>query len=253
MRRRGKLAWAVVGGVALALVIAWAVVLFAFRDVATTLDQEEVGLTVIAGGGRPGDYGLYVYATTGYETTDALAGARHDYPAETYLTIQPGGCGTLVRWQPLAQRYEEWDYCPDGRMAGWDSFHEWFRIDNIDDWQCPAPVEVQGEPGSRWTVECARPETVNAGVASQANTYEVVGHGMLTVGGVEVETLHVRTTVVGSGGSVAEGQTDTWYLVGTNLPVRRVVVYDSTTETRVGAVRYHETAEINLVSLEPRG
>ena len=57
---------------------------------ATPLGEEEVGLTVVTGGGSAGDYGLYTYATTGFEYTDALAGSRHDYPARTYLTIQPG-------------------------------------------------------------------------------------------------------------------------------------------------------------------
>jgi hypothetical protein len=234
-------------------VIAGVAVLFAFRDVATTLGEEDVGLTVITGGGEPGDHGLYVYATTGYESTDALAGARHDYPAETYLTIQPGGCGTLVRWQPLEQRYEEWDYCPDGRMAGWDSFKEWFQIGNTEQWECPEPVEVQGEPGASWVVECARGDSEEAAAARQTASYEVVGYEPLLVGGEEVQTLHVCTTLTGTGGSVSTGQVDTWYLVGTQLPVRRVVVHDSTTDSRIGAVQYHEQVEIQLTSLRPRG
>ncbi|HSQ38127.1 MAG TPA: hypothetical protein VLS92_09575 [Acidimicrobiia bacterium] len=253
LSRRAKVAWMIGGGVVLALVVAGVAVLFAFRDVASTLDEEEAGLTVITGGGRPGDYGLYVYATTGYETTDALAGARHDYPAETYLTIQPGGCGTLVRWLPLEQRYEEWDYCPDGRMAGWDTFHQWFQFGNTDDWQCPEPVPVLGEPGDSWTIECTRAETDNAAAAAQLNSFEVVGYESLTVGGEEVETLHVRVGIVGTGGSVSTGQQDTWYLVGTQLPVRRVLVHDSITDSRIGEVQYYEEAEINLTSLVPRG
>ncbi len=243
----------IASGVVVALVIAGVAVLFAFRDVATTLGEEEFGLTVITGGGEPGDYGLYVYATTGYESTDALAGARHDYPAETYLTIQPGGCGTLVRWQPLEQRYEEWDYCADGRMAGWDSFYEWFQIDNTDQWECPEPVEVQGEPGASWVVDCSKVASEEAGAARETNSYEVVGYEPLVVDGEEVQTLHVRTAVAGSGATTSSGQVDTWYLVGTPLPVRRVVVHDSTTDSRIGAVQYHEQAEIQLTSLRPRG
>jgi hypothetical protein len=253
LSKRAKVAWTILGGVAVALVIAGVAVLFAFRDVATTLDEEDVGLTLITGGGEPGDYGLYLYATTGYESTDALAGARHDYPAETYLTIQPGGCGTLVRWQPLEQRYEEWDYCPDGRMAGWNSFTEWFQIDNTDQWECPEPVRVQGEPGESWTIRCTRAETGNAAAATEVDSYEVVGFETLTVAGEEVQTLHVRATIVGTGGSLSTGQEDTWYLVGTNLPVRRVVVYESTTDSRIGAVEYHEEAEIRLSLLTPGG
>jgi hypothetical protein len=253
MSRRAKLALMIVGAILVGLVIAGVAVLFAFRDVATTLDEEEFGLTVVTGGGRPGDFGLYTYATTGYETTDALTGARHDYPAETYLTIQPGGCGTLVRWQPLRQRYEEWDYCPDGRMTGWNSFYEWFQVPNTDQWECSEPVDVQGEPGTSWTIECVRPSTSNAAGARETDRYEVVGFETLAVGDAEVQTLHVRTLVTGTGGSVSSGQVDTWYLVGTHLPVRRVVVHDSTTESRIGAVQYHEQADIRLTSLLPAG
>ena len=253
LSRRAKTAWIILGGVVVAVAIAGVAVLFAFRDVATTLDEEDVGLTVITGGGEPGDYGLYVYATTGYESTDALAGARHDYPAETYLTIQPGGCGTLVRWQPLGQRYEEWNYCPDGRMAGWDEFREWFRIGNTDRWECPEPVEVQGEPGASWVVECRKAASEEAGAATQVNKFEVVGYEPLVVGEQEVVTLHVRVTTVGTGGSASTGRQDTWYLVGTPLPVRRVIVHDSITDSRIGAVQYHEEAEIRLTSLRPGG
>jgi hypothetical protein len=253
LSKRAKVAWTILGGVAVALVIAGAAVLFAFRDVATTLDKEDVGLTVITGGGEPGDYGLYLYATTGYESTDALAGARHDYPSATYLTIQPGGCGTLVRWQPLEQRYEEWNYCPDGRMTGWDSFTEWFQIANTDEWRCPEPVQTQGEPGDSWTIECSRRGTENAAAAVQVNSYEVVGYEPMVVGEEEVQTLHIRATIVGTGGSVSTGQEDTWYLVGTRLPVRGVMVYESTTDSRIGTVQYHEEAEIRLTSLTPGG
>lgn len=251
--KRAKTALMIVGGAVVALAIAGVAVLFAFRDVATTLGEEDVGLTVITGGGEPGDYGLYVYDTTGYESTDALAGARHDYPAKTYLTIQPGGCGTLVRWQPLQQRYDEWDYCPDGRLAGWDSFYEWFQVRNTDQWECPEPVAVQGEPGESWVVDCSKVASEEAGASRQTTRYEVVGYESLVVGAEDVQTVHVRTTEVGSGATVASAQVDTWYLVGTPLPVRRVVVHDSTTDSRIGSVQYHERAEIQLSSLRPRG
>ena len=99
------------------VVAAAGVVLFVFRDRADPVQREDVAATLVTGGGRPGDFGLYLYATTGFETTDALAGSRHEYPAQTYMTIQPGGCGTQVRWQALDQRWDEYDFCPDGSLA----------------------------------------------------------------------------------------------------------------------------------------
>ena len=239
------------GGLALAAVVAGGVVLFAFRDTATPIGEEDVGLTVVTGGGQPGDYGLYSYATVGVESTDALAGSRHDYPATTYLTIQPGGCGELVRWQALEQRGEEWDYCPDGTMTGFTSFHEWFRVANTDVWQCPAPAPVQGEPGTTWTSECSRVAGEETSVAAKTLSYEVVGFETLAVGGEAVETLHVRIRGLESGGTRGSSLSDIWFLPGTRLPVRWVEQRDGVSDSRIGEVGYSESFEANLTSLLP--
>ncbi|MBN2112986.1 MAG: hypothetical protein JW785_02530 [Acidimicrobiia bacterium] len=251
MSIRVRKAWMIVGGIALALVVAVGAVLFAFRDTATSVDEEEIGLTVVTGGGAPGDYGLYTYATTGYETTDALAGGRHDYPTQTYLTIQPGGCGSLVRWQALEERYEEWDICPDGTLAGFASFHEWFRVANTDVFECPEPMPIQGEPGETWTAECLRVSSQEAGEGTHTLSYEVIGTETLVVGGEEVETRHVRISTLETGDTEGYANRDIWYLPGTNLLVRWVEQRASTTQSRIGEVDYAEQFEVLLTSLRP--
>jgi hypothetical protein len=252
MKVRARTLWVIAGGVGLAAVVAAGIVLFAFRDTATSVDEEDVGLTVVTGGGAPGDYGLYTYATTGFETTDALAGSRHDYPAHTYLTIQPGGCGELVRWQALEQRYEEWDFCPDGTMTGFISFHEWFRVANTDVWDCPEPAAAQGEVGATWSVDCLRVSSQEAGEGAKTLSYEVVGLETITVGGEAVETLHVRVASLETGGTEGSRLSEIWYLPGTNLPVRWVEQASVVTlGTRIGAVAYAEEFEATLISLHP--
>src|ERR687891_336955 len=37
--------------------------------------------------------GVYVYATEGFEETDALSGQRHDYPSQTTITASKHDCG----------------------------------------------------------------------------------------------------------------------------------------------------------------
>jgi len=248
--RVGKVWW-VFGGLGVAALVAGGVLLFAFRDFATPLGEEEVGLTVVTGGGAPGDYGLYTYATTGYETTDALAGGRHDYPARTYVTIQPGGCDELVRWQALEQRWEEWDLCPDGTMSRFTSFHEWFRVANTDVWECPAPSPVQGDPGAAWTAECTRAGGEETGAAAKTLAYEVVGVETMTVGDEAVETLHVRIRGVERGATRGSSLSDLWFLSGTNLPVRWVEQRDTVSDSRIGEVGYSEHYEATLTSLFP--
>jgi hypothetical protein len=245
--------WLIIGGAVFALLVATAAVLYfvVFRDTATPVESEDVEATLITGAGRPGDYGLYRYITAGFETTDALAGSRHEYPAETYMTIQPGGCGTLVRWQALEERWEEWDFCGDTALAARRTFHEWFNISNLDVWTCSPPVPNQGDPGEVATGTCTRAATGNAEAAEDSLRYEVVGYETLTVGAEEVETLHVRATSTGSGGTVMSRTIDTWLLPSTELVVRQTLRSTSTTQSRVGTVNSYEEYELNLVSLLP--
>lgn len=251
MSTRVRKVWWVFGGLGVAALLAGGALLFAFRDFATPLGEEEVGLTVVTGAGAPGDHGLYTYATSGFESTNALAGSRHDYPAQTYLTIQPGGCGELVRWQALEQRWEEWDFCPDGTMSGFTSFHEWFRVANTDVWECPAPAPTQGEPGATWSGECTRAGGEETGLAAKTLGYEVIGFETLSVGDEAVETLHVRITAVERGATRGTSRSDLWLLPGTNLPVRWVEQRDVVSDSRIGEVGYSEHFEATLVSLHP--
>jgi hypothetical protein len=246
VRRRRALLW--VGAATGSVAVVGATLIFAFWDRATPVDARDVAgsLDRAIVGEHPGEYGLYVYETTGHETTDALGGGRHDYPAETYLTIVPGGCGTLVRWQALAERWTEWEICDDGTLAGWESYHEWFGVGNLDDWTCPAPPPVIGEPGESWPAICAEEGR------TQSMRFDVVGLETLVVGGEEVETLHVRQTDASTGDTDGEGTADVWILPGTLLVVQRVAGSVSVTESRIGPVRYAEEYRLKLTSMTPR-
>jgi hypothetical protein len=237
MTGRSRKVWLIVAAVVLVLAIAALVIYFVvFRNEATPVQAME---------------GSYAYATSGYETTDALTGGRHEYPAATYLTIEPGGCGTLVRWQALEQRWDEWDYCADGSLAGRRTFHEWFQISNLDTWTCSPPVPTLGEPGAVLTGACTREATGHAAAATDSLRFEVIGYETLAVATQEVETLHVRMDGIGNGGTESTRTYDTWYLPGTFLIVRQTVTLDSTTQSMVGLVHAQEQYRIDLISLTP--
>ena len=73
--------------------------------------------------------GVYQYATTGFDSVDALTGARHDYPNITTITVVPYGCGVRLRWDIAVERWDSWDWCLDGdalRQTGWVGYHEFF-------------------------------------------------------------------------------------------------------------------------------
>ena len=75
---------------------------------------------------------------------------------------------------------------PDGTMAGFNSFHEWFRVPNTDAWVCPEPAATQGEPGATWSGECIRAGGEETGEAAKTLAYEVVGLETVAVGGEAV-------------------------------------------------------------------
>ena len=177
------------------LVIVGVGLILAFQDRATPISEDQVAatLTVAPGSGDSGEASLYAYVTTGYETTDALGGARHDLPAETYLTIRPGGCGFLVRWDALEERWDEWEICTDGSLAGWLSYHEWFGVSNTDNWRCTERIPLSGTAGDTHSGECSK------GSSTETRTHEIMGTEVVTVAGREVETVHVRITASSTG------------------------------------------------------
>ena len=245
----GNRRWLFIAGIVLgSIVLVGVAIILAFRDRATPVSEEAVAatLSVAPGSGHPGDPGLYRYTTTGFETTDALGGARHDFPVETYLTIQSGGCGTLVRWEALDQRWDEWEICADGGLAGWDSYHQWYGVSNRDDWVCSEPIPTVGTPGDAWTGVCSTSDS------DQTRVHEVVGFEMLAIAGEEIETRHLRVTSESVGKTRGTDTRDIWTLPGTPLVVRRIVNRTSVTDSPIGDVAYHEEYEVVPTSLQPR-
>ena len=253
-------------GLVLLLVVAGLLVWsLAFRDSATLVTPAEVVQDVAGGsevsdessdpgfvvGAEPGDPGLYTYATTGFEEVDALGGARHDYPAETYGTLQPGGCGTRMRWTALEERWEEVESCDTAgglSVVSYDSFHEWFGQTDLQEFAC-GPIEAVAIPsgdGGPWAYECTNDGRV------EAFDVELIGTEMLQVDGQDVETIHVRITSTLSGESTGTSETDTWYLSGAGLIVQSVVDRRNINQSPIGAVSYTEKYEIRLTSLEPQ-
>ena len=55
--------------------------------------------------------GVYLYATKGGESVDALGGAHHRYPATTTITAMGAPCGVKLRWDALQGRSTTWTLC----------------------------------------------------------------------------------------------------------------------------------------------
>lgn len=242
--------------VGLALFLVW---FFAFRDdsdpitvqAAVAAFREEQAARATGSSGIP-EPGVYVYQTTGYETADALLGARHDYPELTTITVLHTGCGLRMRWDALEGRSSTWEFCEtaEGRqLESLTDIHEFFNQIDARVYACgpetmarPATIEI----GATWTTHCSTDSTI------ETATLTVVGTETVAVEGTRVETARIREETVQSGLTDGMGLREWWLDVRTGLVLRQIVRNDSTTSTSIGSVTYHEEYELILRSLEPR-
>jgi len=256
--------------VGLGVIVAGVVVVLALLrdDTTTVLDADQAQAAAMTTTSSPPDGGsassttpafttapaaddvvVYAYEMSGHEEIDALAGARHDYPAETYLTIQTGGCGQLWRWQAIEERWSSWEVCDPQHVtvAGFDSFNRWFGVDDLQQYRCdgPAPYLPPSADTDTWTFVCSTEDI------SQETAVEVVGVETLDIGGKEIETLHIHYTDTLTGDSTGGSETDRWFGVDDPLVVKEVGSTSSASSSPIGTVNYTEEYEITLTALDP--
>ncbi len=192
--------------------------------------------------------GVYVYATTGGDSVDALNGDRHVYPASTTVTVVAESCGVTQRWDVAVQRWEQWTRCIQGNgivEVARINYDEFFSRGQTDTYRCDGlPRPVDAVAGAEWTATCRQGETV------QTVRGVVVGEAEVRVGDRPVVTTRVRVTI--DNGHAADVQiTDTWFLRGSDLIVAQSAMNTTTNSTFVGDVHYRENYLITLTSLEP--
>lgn len=235
----------VLGGLTIGLVVAagWLI----FRDTTTPVGADVVRSQFDGEvGSYPGEPGVYRYRTTGFEQVDALSGGRHEYPAETFMTITLSECGPVVRWDALAERWIDWEHCGSNLAVTVSStYHEWFGIPDLEEEICVEPRPIAGAAGDLTTTICSTPGTVE--------TYEttIVGQEVLEVGGVPIETTHLRRTSSLTSRSTGTAVVEVWRVSGTALMVRMEVSRSSVTPSAIGDVTYVEEFTLNLIGLTP--
>jgi hypothetical protein len=193
--------------------------------------------------------GVYRYTTTGGDAVDALGGASHTYPATTTITITSNGGCTTQRWTAAVQRWDETTACTVAggvAMRTFVQFHRFFGGDDSQKDLCgdPGPRPLDAAHGTTWRVRCT------AGKQIDVFTGTVSRIEQTTVGATPVTVEHVVVTV-DDGDPRDRQRTETWYLAGTDLVVRRVSEISTTDSSAVGDVHYTEHYEITLDSLTP--
>jgi hypothetical protein len=180
------------------------------------LPRDETTAAPIAAA-RPG---TYVYDTTGFESVDALGGARHAYPERTTISVRRANGCTTFRWQPFTQRFYDWQTCGT-RLRGFGELHRFFDRDDRRTYRCDETSSLEG--GWRCT---AQGTTETARVASSA-------------------PHHVRLRTELTGKTAGTGLREIW-LRADGVPRRMIVENESTSPSFLGDVHYRERYELRL-------
>ena len=257
MSRAGFIALAagVLGALAVAIVAAW---FFLLRDVA---EPTSIGEAVTSfrtdtepapAAPSPIPEGVYVYATHGYEKTDALTGVTHRYPKRSTITITAAACGVSLLWRVLDGRSTEWIYCvnPDGwELRSQDERHTFFGRTERTTYTCEKTPIRPAEPsvGMRWRISCSTDG------AEETGTGRVVGRERFSLtGGPVVTLLHIRKATTFTGEIRGTARHDIWFHWESGVPDKIVMVSRTTNDSPVGDVHYDEEVALFLTSLTPR-
>lgn len=250
MRRAGIIAAGCIGLAAVAAAGAW----LALRDTAEPVGVDEAvtsfrGETTGATGESPIREGVYVYATRGYEKTDALTGVTHRYPSRSTITVSAAECGVRLTWRVLEGRSTAWTYCATDE--GWelrtqDERHTFFGRTEATTYTCEDTLIRPRDPSvESWPVSCT------TGDADEVGRARVVAVG-ISIGETVVPARRIRRTTSFSGAIRGSSRHDLWLDERTGLPLQIAMTSDTTSDSPIGDVRYEEKVTLTLLSLEPR-
>jgi hypothetical protein len=255
MGRAGLVVGAAAATLAVAVAAAW---FFLLRDTAEPVTVEEAVTSFrtdtepMPGASSPIPEGVYVYATVGYEKTDALTGVTHRYPRRSTIAITAADCGVSLLWRVLDGRSTEWIYCVGGKgwsIARQDERHTFFGRTERTTYVCETtPIRpAEASVGMRWRVlDCG------TGEANERGMVRVIGLPQVRVGNMEVETVRVRKTTRFEGEIRGTSRHDIWFDPESGVPVKMVMVSRTTNDSPVGDVHYEEDVTLLLTSLTPR-
>ena len=209
--------------------------------------------TVAAAGQRllP-DEGVYTFDTEGFEETNALGGARHDYPKQTAYVVRHTECGWTERWQPLRERYDEALLCHEPTGVGirrFTTYHEFFQRGLTSVYDCPPGNLVRpwdAKPGHRWTWKCEGKD----GAVTSNSTF--VGRQSLTIGGQAIEAEYAKYESQTTGANRGTLLQERWFHPTTGMLLQLKVDVRTNSDSPFGAVDYREQYRITLTSLTPR-
>lgn len=229
-----------------------------WRDDPTRATLDEAVERFRQGGAASGEgpsgapLGVYRYRTRGSESADTgLLSATHEYDGISTIILSRSRCGVLERWQVLAGRWSEADFCLPPHGSGLreiNEFHEFFGNGNKNTYRCRgrAPSRrLLRRAGTRFSSRCA------SDTSTAESETRVLGVEKVEVAGETIIAIHTSSRVALDGDVSGSTTRDDWRRRSDGLLLRRAVDADA---KRSGAINadYTERYTIELLSLEPR-
>jgi hypothetical protein len=195
--------------------------------------------------------GVYLYATKGSESIDALGGVKHIYPAKTSIAVIDVPCGIRLRWDALQNRSTTWTFCTTAAGIEFrvsDERHAFFGQSDHTVYTCSGRLLVP----KKVVAGATRPYSCRSNQNLEVGELRVIGRGTLEVGGSRVHAIRVRSTSknVHSHDSGSE-MIDWWLASATGLPLRVELRSRAGRKEWVGVVRYKEDFSLRLLSQAP--
>ena len=196
--------------------------------------------------------GVYVYATQGQETVDALGGDTHVYPPTTTITVTAIDCGGFrIEWRPVSGRADTTEICPSGGglvERGAVNAHEFFQMSQAENFMCaPGAWWLPPATVTTWTAECQ-----SDGGRTTSRAGRVLGPEAVTIASETHDAVHVRFDDTVTGTSTGTSTTDLWLDPHTGLPLRQTSTSSTGNETVIGHVTFDEHVDMTLQSTTPQ-
>lgn len=198
--------------------------------------------------------GVYVFASSGYESVD-IAGGRREMPDETPFTLQTTAAGFSTRLQPYTQHVDLREFSHEGagiHLERWYMERTFFGQTVAQDYRCSGDQPAwtrNAAPGDQTRLRCAWDQRADLEGTSTLQGYEDValGDGDSVRG---VPHLVVDATLTGD----VEGHSrlDLWLHPETGQVLREIRDIQVDTPSPFGRVRYREATEFHLWSLTPQ-
>jgi len=223
------------------------------RDEPSRVTPEEAvrSFRAESGSGASGSplFGVYRYSTKGSESVDlGLLATTHDYGGVSTITLSPGSCGTIERWQVLQGRWWETESCPGTKaleLRRVIEFHEFFGSAKEDTFRCRGAT-VSDPP-------LVRVDSRFASICSSKGSSFVSSSRIVDLESMEVKSIRfpaVRTfsQISLEGDTVGRARIEDWRRRSDGVLLKRVV--SSTADTGEG--EYTESYELELLDPQPQ-